>query len=83
MTGFFPPPGSTGSGTGPVLSYLRKGHAMNRIWAWLKAVWQALDYVPDCPMCKGSGESIEWEDNVYWHGTSMRVCDQCKGAGKV
>jgi len=49
--------------------------------------WEALDKVPDCPSCKGTGEPTGknkvWAEPVYWKGQIVYVCHQCKGAGKV
>ncbi len=54
-----------------------------KLKAALKELWEALDKVPDCPMCKGTGAPIDWPERVYWKGVLVLVCSQCKGAGKV
>jgi len=54
------------------------------ILATIKKVWKALDYVPDCPECHGTGEPTGFIDaTVYWKGKQVRVCGTCMGAGKV
>lgn len=57
------------------------------IW---QSFWAAVkewgNTVPDCPSCGGTGEayrSKSSDDVVYWKGQLVRVCGQCKGAGKV
>jgi DnaJ-class molecular chaperone len=50
----------------------------------IKEVWRSLDYVPDCPVCKGTGEpSGPWTEKVWWKGKLVEVCHNCKGRGKV
>lgn len=52
-----------------------------------KDVWGALDYVPDCRVCGGTGEPdnspAAWVEVVWWKGRQVRVCHNCKGRGKV
>ena len=50
--------------------------------------WDALENVPDCPSCKGTGMATGkdkgWNaEPVYWKGQIVWVCHQCKGRGKV
>jgi len=53
----------------------------------LKELWDALDYVPDCPACHGTGRPTHpyenWAQTVLWHGKPVKVCHNCMGAGKV
>jgi DnaJ-class molecular chaperone len=53
----------------------------------IRDIWDHLDYVPDCPMCKGTGEytgaPYQYSAQVYWKGKQVTVCDQCNGSGKV
>ena len=53
-------------------------------------LWDSLDYVPDCPMCGGTGdrpkpgrENMFFTYQVYWKGRLYAVCAQCEGKGKV
>lgn len=47
--------------------------------------WLLSGELPDCPSCKGTGEAPvnQIDDIVYWKGRQVRVCYQCKGAGKI
>lgn len=50
----------------------------------IRRAWRALDRIPDCPQCKGSGEPINgFSETVFWRGREVEVCATCKGAGKV
>jgi hypothetical protein len=53
----------------------------------IQKAWKALDYVPNCPDCKGtgypSGDYGGVHDTVFWRGQPEIVCYRCKGAGKV
>ena len=51
----------------------------------LKNVWASLDYVPNCPSCKGTGNAPDYmrSETVFWKGAEVIVCSQCRGRGKV
>lgn len=58
-----------------------------KLMSKVKGAWDALDYVPDCPACGGTGEpsdeSRAWSEVVWWKGEQYRVCHNCHGRGKV
>jgi len=50
----------------------------------IRDAWKALDRVPDCPQCKGSGNAGSGFDVVvFWRGQEVCVCATCEGSGKV
>ncbi len=51
----------------------------------VKRIWKALDYVPDCPCCEGSGVSKRDYENgrLWWRGQQVIGCSHCEGRGKV
>ena len=50
---------------------------------FIREMWKALKEVPTCPMCKGTGDAIEFSEITYWRGEQVTVCAQCHGRGKV
>ena len=51
----------------------------------LKELWKALDEIPNCPACNGTGLPTvpAWAELVWWRGALVSVCHQCKGTGKL
>jgi DnaJ-class molecular chaperone len=58
---------------------------MSKAWDVIKNAWDSLDYVPDCPSCKGTGNAPDYlrSEIVYWKGHEVTVCSHCRGRGKV
>jgi DnaJ-class molecular chaperone len=58
---------------------------LGKIGKDISVVWKSLDYVPDCPSCKGTGNAPDYmrSETVFWKGQEVIVCAQCRGRGKV
>lgn len=57
-----------------------------KILKCLKDIWNFLDYILDCPECRGTGEPYTntWNyEYVWWKGKQILVCDRCHGSGKI
>lgn len=55
------------------------------VLAAIKRAWKALDYVPNCPCCEGTGLSKRDYENgwIWWQGRQVLGCWHCDGRGKV
>ena len=50
---------------------------------FIRGMREALKEVPTCPMCKGTGDAVQFSEVTYWRGEQVTVCAQCHGRGKV